>query len=142
VPKRNLRVFLCHSSNDKPQVRKLYKKLTNDGIDVWLDEENLIPGQDWEYEISKAIDSSDAIVVCLSKGSLTKEGFVQKEITFALDKAQEKPEGVIFIIPALFDDCDIPPRLSKRHGAKLFEKNGYYQLLKALNVRSVNLGLK
>jgi Leucine-rich repeat (LRR) protein len=141
MQKRHIRVFLCHSSDDKPQIRKLYKKLTNDNVDVWLDEENLIPGQDWEYEISKALDNSDAIIICLSKKSISKEGFVQKEIRFALDKAEEKPEGTIFIIPVLLEDCEIPQRLSKRHYAKLFEKNGYALLLKALNIRGINLGL-
>jgi len=142
APKRNLSVFLCHSSNDKLQVRKLYKKLIGNAIDVWLDEESLIPGQDWEYEISKAIDNSDVIIVCLSKNSISKEGFVQKEIRFALDKAEEKPEGIIFIIPALLEDCEVPQRLSKRHWAKLYEENGHSLLLKALNVRAINLGLK
>lgn len=141
-PSRKLRVFLCHSSNDKPQVRKLYKKLIDDNnIDVWLDEKNLLPGQDWEFEISKAVANSDAIIVCLSDGSVSKEGFVQKELRFALDKAEEKPEGTIFIIPALLENCEVPQRLSNRHWVKLFEKNGYGLLLKALSVRATNLGL-
>jgi hypothetical protein len=39
---RKLRVFLCHSSQDKPAVRELYKRLGGEGwIDPWLDEENL-----------------------------------------------------------------------------------------------------
>jgi TIR domain-containing protein/Leucine Rich Repeat (LRR) protein len=141
MAKRKLKVFLCHSSNDKPQVRRLYKKLSNDNIDTWLDAENLLPGQEWEYEITKAVANSDAIIICLSNNSVTKEGFVQKEIRFALGKAEEKPEGTIFIIPALLEDCEVPQRLSKRHWVKLFEKNGYNLLLKALSVRVTNLGL-
>ena len=141
IPKRKLRVFLCHSSNDKPPVRRLYKKLINDSIEAWLDEENLLPGQEWEFEITKAVANSDAIIICLSNDSVTKEGFVQKEIRFALDKAEEKPEGTIFIIPALLESCEVPQRLSKRHWVKLFEKNGYNLLLRALSVRATNLGL-
>lgn len=35
-----LRVFLCHSSNDKPAVRELYQKLRAEAwISPWLDEE-------------------------------------------------------------------------------------------------------
>ena len=140
-PNRKLRVFLCHSSHDKPQVRKLYKKLAEDGIEVWLDEKNLLPGQEWEYEIGKAVSNSDAIIICLSNNSVAKEGFVQKEVRFALDKAEEKPEGTIFIIPILLEDCEVLQRLSKRHWVKLFEKNGYNSLLKALSVRAANLRL-
>jgi len=49
---RKLRVFLCHSSQDKPIVRELYQRLLAEGwIDPWLDEEKLLPGQDWGMEI-------------------------------------------------------------------------------------------
>ena len=42
---RMLRVFLCHASGDKPAVRKLYQRLCAEGVDAWLDEEKLLPGQ-------------------------------------------------------------------------------------------------
>ncbi len=46
---RKLRVFLCHASQDKPIARELYQRLNAEGwIDPWLDEKNLIPGQDWD----------------------------------------------------------------------------------------------
>jgi hypothetical protein len=57
---RKLRVFLCHSSNDKPIVRELYRRLSAEGwIDPWLDEEKLLPGQDWDMEIEKAVETAD-----------------------------------------------------------------------------------
>ncbi len=48
-----IRAFLCHSSGDKVAVRDLYLRLKADGFLPWLDEENLIAGQDWEYEIKE-----------------------------------------------------------------------------------------
>ena len=75
---RPLRVFLCHSSNDKPTVRELYQKLRAEPwIEPWLDEEELYPGQDWNMEIEKAVETADSIIVCLSKGSITKEGYIR-----------------------------------------------------------------
>ena len=47
LPLPPLRVFLCHSSNDKPAIRKIYQKLLVDGFKPWLNEEDLLPGQDW-----------------------------------------------------------------------------------------------
>ena len=41
---KQLRVFLCHASEDQEFVRKVYKRLKDDGIDPWLDKENLLPG--------------------------------------------------------------------------------------------------
>lgn len=50
-PRRHLRAFLCHAREDKPAVRALYQRLSRDGIEPWLDEEDLLPGMDWEQEI-------------------------------------------------------------------------------------------
>ena len=51
---------------------------------------------------------ADVVIVCLSDHSITKQGFVQKEIRFALDIADEHPPGRIFIIPVRLVDCDVP----------------------------------
>jgi len=53
--KRPLKVFLCHASADKPAVHDLYLRLKKNGVDAWLDKEKLLPGQDWELEIRKAV---------------------------------------------------------------------------------------
>ena len=93
-------------------MRELYQHLVADGFDAWLDEEKLMPGQEWDLEIRKAVRNSDTVIACLSKSSITKEGYVQKEIRLALDIADEKPEGTIFLIPARFEDCNISNRIS------------------------------
>ena len=139
--KRPLKVFLCHASGDKPAVEKYYDALINDGVDAWLDKKNLIPGQDWQLEIPKAVKSSDVVIVFLSSSSITKEGFVQKEIRIALDTADEKPDGTIFIIPARLEDCEAPERLSKFHWVDMFEKDGYERVLDALRIRANSLGI-
>jgi len=109
---RKLRVFLCHASQDKPIVRELYQRLLAEGwIDPWLDKEKLLPGQEWELEIEKSVESADAVIVCLSKAAITKEGYIQKELKKILDVADEKPEGTIFVIPVRLDNCDVPRRL-------------------------------
>ncbi len=94
-----MEVFLCHSSGDKAAVRRLWERLKADGFAPWLDEKELLPGQRWEVEIQNAINRAGAIVVCLSRGSVNKEGYLQREIRLVLDKAAEMPEDVIFLIP-------------------------------------------
>jgi len=138
---RPLKVFLCHSTDDKPAVRKLYRFLLDQGIDAWFDEDDLLPGQDWNLEIAKALDSCDIILACLSKNSVSKEGYVQREIKIALDKALEKPEGTIFIIPARLEECELPYRLQSYQWVDLFRDGGREKLLKALQLRAERLGL-
>lgn len=145
-PSRPLRVFLCHSSADKPAVRELYQKLSAEGwMDIWLDEEKLLPGQDWDYEIEKALDNTDAVIVSLSTGSVSKEGYVQKELRFVLDIALEKPEGTIFILPVRLDDCKRPRRLRTIQGVDYFPPErrawAYTRLRRSLELRARALGI-
>jgi hypothetical protein len=127
-----LRVFLCHSSRDKPAVRDLYNKLKRDGFKPWLDEVNLLPGQDWDRTIRAAVRGSDIVVVCMSPSSITKEGYIQKEIRLVLDVADEKPDGRVFIIPACLEPCEVPERLSRWQWVNLFEAKGYERLVAGL----------
>ncbi len=143
---RPLRVFLCHSSNDKPAVRELYQKLRAEAwIQPWLDEEELYPGQDWNMEIEKAVEAADAIIVCLSKGSITKEGYIQRELRIVLDFADYKPEGTLYIMPVRLEECEPPRRLRPWQYADYFEgqrERGLQRLLVSLQRRADSLGLK
>jgi hypothetical protein len=141
-PLRPLHVFLCHSSADKPAVRNLYRRLRKDGIDAWLDEEKLLPGQDWQLAIPKAVRDSDIVIVCLSRGSINRAGYIQKEIKFALDEADKQPEGAIFIVPLKLEQCDVPDRLSRWQWVNLFEKSGYERLMRTLRFRAESLSAK
>ena len=138
-PKRPLKVFLCHAHADRDPVRGLYTRLTQDGVDAWLDKAKLLPGQDWELEIRKAVREADVVVVCLSK-QFNQAGFRQKEVRLALDTAMEKPEGEIFIIPARLEECDNLESLRRWHWVDLFEDDGYEMLVRALRARADRIG--
>lgn len=133
---RRLQVFLCHSHGDKSAVRDLYRWLLNEGVDPWLDEEKLLPGQDWQYEITRAVRRADVVLVCLSRAAVNKRGFVHTEIKQALDISDQQPEGTIFVIPLRLEECDIPDRLHRWHWVNLFEEKGYERLSASLKLRS------
>jgi len=118
---RKLRVFLCHSSQDKPVVRELYQRLSAEGwIDPWLDEEKLLPGRNFDMEIEKAVENTDAVIVCLSTNSVTKNGYIQKELRKILDVADQMSEETVFVIPMRFDECQIPRKLQSLHYVDYF----------------------
>jgi hypothetical protein len=131
-----MQVFVCHSSGDKSSVRELCRRLAAEGYEPWLDEQRLLPGQDWQLEIPKAIQQSQAVLVCLSRESASKEGYLQKEIKYALDVVDEKPEGAIFLIPVRLEECEIPRRLQRWQWANLYEQGGYERLVLALGTRA------
>jgi hypothetical protein len=144
---RKLCVFICHASQDKPIVRKIHKRLLAKGwVEPWLDEEKLLPGQEWERKIKEAVRVSDVVIVCLSNNLVTKEGFVQKELRVVLEVSDEKPDETIYVLPLRLDDCGVPDRLRKWQYVDYFPKANEAQALKmifkSLEERQKNLPQK
>ncbi len=101
-------IFLSYAYEDREKVIEISKELTKAGFDSWMDVQNLMPGQAWDIEIRKALEESKFIILFLSRNSLRKEGYLQKEIKSALRLAENKPEGTIFIIPIRLESIEIP----------------------------------
>ncbi|RLD07825.1 MAG: hypothetical protein DRI32_00005, partial [Chloroflexi bacterium] len=145
MPKK-LKVFLCHSSNDKPAVREIYKRLKAETwIEPWLDEEELFPGQDWGLEIEKAVEETDTVLVFLSNNAVTKKGYVQKELRMVLRISDYQPDGTIFTIPLRLEKCAVPRALSMWQYLDLFPETrkdwAYKRLLGGLKLRAKKLGI-
>jgi hypothetical protein len=137
--KNSLKTFLCHSHGDRVAVHALSSRLKKDGVDVWLDKENLEPGQNWEHEIRKAILKSDVVITCLSKGFNKQKGYRHEELKIALEKANLIPDDEVFLIPVRLEECDIPDSLRHLHCVDLFETDGYKKLIHSLrkHIKSV-----
>jgi adenylate cyclase len=131
-----IKAFLCHASEDKPVVTDLYNQLRRDGIDAWLDKQDIQPGEEWAIAIPRAVRASHVVLVCVSSRSSGKEGYLQKEIRHVLDVADEKPEDAIYLIPIRLEACRIPQRLSRWQWVDLFEADGYDKLMRSLRARA------
>lgn len=127
TPKAN--IFLIHAHADREVVHKLFQRLQKDGINVWLDSERLIPGQDWRNEIRNALLKCDAAVVCLSRAFDQKRGYRHEELKLALDKANLLPDDEVFLIPARLEECEVPESLRRLHRVDLFRAGGYKKLM-------------
>jgi hypothetical protein len=126
------RIFLCHASEDKAQVREVYHQLKTLGFTPWLDEVDILPGQDWDYEIERALETSDFVMVFLSTRSVEKIGYVQREFRRALYHSEDKPEGFIHTIPVKLDDCVVPRRFSRHQWVKLYEDGAFNRVVAAI----------
>jgi len=131
--KNTLKVFLCHSHTDRDVVHALYARLKKDGVNAWLDVENLQPGQNWQHEIRKAILKSDMVIICLSRNFNKQQGYRHKELKIALEKAKSILEDTVFVIPVRLEKCDMPESLSHLHRVDLFKTGGYKKLISALS---------
>jgi hypothetical protein len=103
--KNDEKCFLSYAREDAPSAQKLYEGLSAAGASVWYDKESLKPGQKWEVAITKAIRASRYFIALLSSKSVTKKGFVQREIGEALAVLSEYPEDEVYLLPLRLDDC-------------------------------------
>lgn len=97
-------VFISYARENKDIAERLYMSLREKEINVWLDTKCLKPGANWKFEINKAIRNARYYILLVSKFSVNKRGFVQKEIREALDVLGEFARDQIFIIPVRVDN--------------------------------------
>jgi TIR domain-containing protein len=129
------KVFISHAQEDLKIAERVYVDLIREGIDPWLASRSLLPGQNWGAEIRRAIKGSQYFLALLSMKSVSKRGFVQKEIKAALDVFGEFPANSVFIIPVRLDRCQ--PReesLGSLHWVDLFPsyKEGMAKIVAAI----------
>lgn len=105
------RVFVSHSSADKPFVRRLAEELKARDVHVWLDEEALEVGHSISQGISEGLRRADYLLIVLSESSV-QSAWVQNELNAAL--MEEASRKGIAVLPAVIDDCEIPILLRDR----------------------------
>lgn len=127
-------IFLSYAREDKLKVAALYQKLCDARYKPWMDIKDILPGERWRISIGNAIRTSNFFLACLSKNSVSKRGYLQKEINTALEIWQEKLEDDIYLIPVRLEECDIPDALADFQWVDLFQNDGWERLQKALRV--------
>ena len=125
-------VFLSYAKEDSDNVRRTHARLQKDGLQVWMDEHDLLPGHEWESTIRGAIHTSAAFVVFLSRHAVSKTGHIQKEIREALEIMDRRPDGSVFIVPVRLDDCEVPEKLRRWQWIDIRKRGGYNRLRDAL----------
>jgi len=133
VRRRDIKVFVCYAKEDFKQVHPIYQRLNNETYSPWMDKENIVGGQDWDLEIIKAIEQSNFFLACLSKHSVSKEGYVQKELKMGLEVLDRQPPDNIYLIPVRLDNCVVPQRFKRLQWVDFFQSNGMEELLKAID---------
>lgn len=105
--------FLSHNSKDKPAARALATRLRAAGISVWLDEDELPPGHEWQPRLESGIRASRSIAVLV--GGQGMGPWQDQEVQFALNLAVRDRRAVIpVLLPGAPDGGDLPAGLAIR----------------------------
>jgi hypothetical protein len=82
-----VKVFITHSHGNRPLVRQVVKTLKQAGLDVWDDEYDTYPSDNWAKVTGEALEQSDALVVLITPDALDSV-IVHRDVGFALTNIQ------------------------------------------------------
>lgn len=104
-------VFLSYADQDAPAAEELARLLKSRGFAVFVDTQELQPGENWARAVGDALSNADAMVVLLSPDAVASRS-VQREIDFALSERRFKDH----LIPVVLrPTSQIPWVLQKQH---------------------------
>lgn len=106
-----MKVFLSHSSKDKPFVRMLADDIKASGVGVWIDRVEMLAGDSLIRKISEGIVNSNYVLACLSQSSIGSK-WVREELEIAATIGINSNRVVV--LPLLLEDCEIPAFLITR----------------------------
>lgn len=104
----NPKVFLSYSYKDRKKVDQIARTLQDKGVDIWYDSQDMDIGSNWNEKIRYKIESSDTVILFLSKNFLSSE-WSQHELWQFLNESEKRK---INIIPVAIEHVKIPSDLS------------------------------
>ena len=104
-------VFISYVRENAEIVDRLYQDLKAHGIQVWLDRNDIDPGDRWEQAIRRAIQQGAFFIACFSKEYNARDRtYMNEELTLAIDVLRQRPTDQIWFIPVKLNECRIPDR--------------------------------
>ena len=127
-------VFLCHDSRDRNRVADLAEALSERGIAVWRDVQNLRVGDDWERQIPHVLNKVvNYVAICQTAKMATKgESYFHKEIEVALERQRKFPNNQGFVYPLMLESGAQLERLDHLHSLDVSTTSGVDQFARQL----------
>ncbi len=100
------KIFFSYSRADGSEFAlKLALDLKKEGFNVWIDQEDIRAGSEWDLEIEKALETCDCLLFIETEKSVTSNN-VLDEVYYALEEKKK-------VIPIIVVDSKTPFRLQR-----------------------------
>jgi hypothetical protein len=137
-------IFLSHSRRQKPWVRHIVGFLRDRGLRVFFDEDSITPGENIVIALEKAIESSEVLVLVLSRSSVYSK-WVAFETTLRI--YSDPLNATRRLVPILIEPVDrtlIPSSVRQLDAVDLTDPNNreieFRHFLRSLGLPDVGLG--
>jgi glycogen(starch) synthase len=127
---REFDVFLSYASLDEAFVRRLKAALESQKLRVWLDRDEIVPGDLFPSAIELALTKSSAVAFVVSPESLAS-GWVKEEYNSAIALSHRNAKE-LRLIPVLLNSADLPPFLASRQWADFRDEGKFNDGIKSL----------
>jgi hypothetical protein len=102
-------VFIFYVREDSEQVQLLCNDLKKNGIEVWLDKDNITVGTNFKSAIQKAIENGAFFLTCFSTNYYCRDKtYMNLELDIAIDVLKMYRRDRPWFIPVLFSNCKVP----------------------------------
>ncbi len=103
-----MKIFLCYPKNEKDQAEPIALALRARGFEVFLDDDDLPPGRDYNVQIEAAIESADYFIFLISPDSVDSGRYTLSELEFAKRKWRKADGKVLPVMIRPTNMADIP----------------------------------
>ena len=104
-------VFISYVKENKKKVNRLYQDLTSQGIQVWLDRNDIDPGVRWKRAIRRAIQEGAFFIACFSREYNARSAtYMNEELTLAIEELRQRSPDKAWFIPVKLNECEVPDR--------------------------------
>lgn len=102
-------IFISYVREDYLTVERLASSLQENGIQVWLDRNDIPPGARWKRVIRRAISDGGFFLACFSPSYSSRSlTYMNEELNLAIDMLRKMPPERCWFIPVLLAECEIP----------------------------------
>jgi hypothetical protein len=103
------RVFVSYVRDNSDEVKRICEAFLKNGIEYWLDRDQIEPGKIWKQAIRDAIGKGAFFLACFSdQYEKRTETYMNEELLLGVDILRSKPYNSGWLIPIKLSPCQVP----------------------------------